>query len=76
VAITAGDGPVVGAAAWVLESEAAKDADIGARPSAAIIGPKIKKAAFRGGPGSLLIRARLLAVNASGRPETDGGRTA
>ena len=58
-------GPVVWAAAWVLESEAAKDADIGARPSAAFIGSKIKKAAFRGGPGTLLIRARPRAVNAS-----------
>ncbi len=27
--MTADDGPVVGAAAWVEESEAAKDADIG-----------------------------------------------
>jgi hypothetical protein len=54
-----------------LESEAAKDADIVARPFAAIIRFKIKKAASAAALEPLLIRAHPLTVNASEEAPTD-----
>jgi hypothetical protein len=59
-----------------LESEAAKDADIVARPFAAIIRFKIKKAASAAALEPLLIRAHPFAVNASDEALTEPPRQA
>jgi hypothetical protein len=65
--MTAGEGPADLATALAVGSEAAKDADIGARPFAAIIWFKNQKAAFAAARKlRRYARATALSTNARG----------